>query len=291
MRRIDRTAIPPSLDGPVSAGGKELAAAKEFFESQANAGKSFEFKAYKGADVRDAMRTMFHRKCAYCETFYAPAMPDDVEHYRPKAAYLDRGKQHKPGYWWLAMEWSNLLPSCADCNRARAQEIVGVERRMAAGKANQFPLGTGSVRGTPTKGVTREKALLLDPTVDDPAEHLEFLPDGGVRPTEVGGKDDARGRATIDVVALQRRDLVDARAAAALATRAAITHVVETLDDIARFESMPGLSKKQRDALLADFRARLARNLRELEAKANPETPYSAVAEAMIADFKAERGL
>ncbi|WP_328993952.1 hypothetical protein OG394_06210 [Kribbella sp. NBC_01245] len=289
MRRVERAVTPPSLDGPASAGGMELAAAKEFFKR--TAGGSFEFKAYKRPDVRAAMRAMFHRKCAYCESFYAPVMPDDVEHYRPKAAYIDRGKQHKPGYWWLAMEWSNLLPSCADCNRARIQEIVGLEGRMTAGKANQFPLATGSVRGSAAKGVAREKALLLDPTVDNPAEHLEFLADGGVRPTEVAGKDSARGRTTINVVALQRRDLVDARSTAALATRAAIAHVIDTMNDIARFESMPGLPKKQREALVAEFRERLARNLREMEAKAAPETPYSAVAEAMITDFKAERGL
>jgi uncharacterized protein (TIGR02646 family) len=291
MRRIDRTPTPPSLAGPVSPGGKELAAAKEFYESKANAGASFEFKAYKAADVRQAMRAMFHRKCAYCETFYAAAMPDDVEHYRPKAAYMDRGRQRKPGYWWLAMEWSNLLPSCADCNRARSQEIVGVERRMTAGKANQFPLGTGSVRGTSSKGVTGENALLLDPTVDDPADHIEFGPDGFVRPIEVGGQDDPRGRATIEVVALQRRDLVDARLRAADATHAAIAHVADTLDDIAMFETMPGLAKKQRDAQVARLRERLARDVREMEAKADPETPYSAVAEAMVAEFKAKRGL
>jgi uncharacterized protein (TIGR02646 family) len=290
VRRVDRAATPQSLDGPDSPGAKELTAATAFFKARAPAG-SFAFKAYKGADVREAMRDMFRRKCAYCETFYAPAMPDDVEHYRPKAAYVDRGKPHKPGYWWLAMEWTNLLPSCADCNRARSQEIVGLERRLTAGKANQFPLGTGSRRGTPTTGIAREKPLLLDPTRDDPAEHLEFLPDGNVRARLVDGVESKRGVATIDVVALRRRDLVDARKAAAVATAAAMAHVVDTLDDIATFTAMKGIPKRRRAALLADLRDRLTRTLQELEAKAGAETPYSAVAEGMIAEFKAERGL
>jgi uncharacterized protein (TIGR02646 family) len=301
MRRIERPPTPASLDGPTSAGGKELAAAQEVFapkvtrgarRSRTTASPSFPFKAYKGDDVREAMRTMCHRKCAYCETFYAPAMPDDVEHYRPKAAYIDQGKQCKPGYWWLAMEWSNLLPSCADCNRARKQKIVGGERRQTAGKANQFPLATGSVRGTAATGVGQEKPLLLDPSVDDPAEHLEFLPDGNVRPTEVDGEDSPRGVATIDVVALRRIDLVDARKAAAVATEAAIAHVEDTMKDIRTFQTMPGLSKKRREALVAEYRERLARNVREMEAKAGADTPYSAVAEAMIAAFRAaQRGL
>jgi uncharacterized protein (TIGR02646 family) len=294
MRHVERAETPPSLDGPASVGGMELAAATPYFNPAANAGaakKVFEFKAYKGSDVRDALQAMFHNKCAYCEFFYAPGMPLDVEHYRPKAAYTDRGKQHKPGYWWLAMEWSNLLPSCIDCNRARAQEIVEVEGRMTAGKANQFPLARGSIRGTAANGVAKEKPLLLDPTVDDPAEYLEFLPNGGVRPKELDGKDSARGRATIDVVALQRRGLVDGRMLTVIATRAAIERVIETMKDIKDFGSMPGIPIKLREQRVADLRERLARNLRDLEAKAAPETQFSAVAEAIIADFKAKQGL
>jgi uncharacterized protein (TIGR02646 family) len=291
MRRVERTPAPPSLNGPESAGGKELVAATTFYNIASNKTKSFPFSAYKAADVRDAMRAMFHRKCAYCETFYAPAMPDDVEHYRPKAAYLERGKQRKPGYWWLAMEWSNLLPSCADCNRHRNQEIVGTDGRKVAGKANQFPLVDGSVRGTAKAGVGSETPLLLDPTVDDPAEHIEFLPNGVVRPRLQGSVQSARGRTTIEVVALLRKDLVHARLTAAVATNAAIEHVVRTIDDIRWVTELPGISKRDRDARLKELRSRLDQNLADLEAKASPDTPYSAVAEALVQSFKAERGL
>ena len=293
MRRVMRTAAPPSLSGPISAGGRELAKAREFFQPVVGTPGTgtFAFTAYKAADVRAAMRAMFHRKCAYCETFYAAAMPDDVEHYRPKAGYTEGGKQHKPGYWWLAMEWTNLLPSCADCNRARSQELVGTERRTVVGKANQFPLAEGSTRGSADAGVVSEQPLLLDPTVDDPAEHLEFLPDGVVRARLVDGGESARGQATIDVVALLRRDLVDARAAASLATRAAIQHVVDTLDDVTRVATRTGVREPDRAAELALLRERLTRNVAELEVKAAAETPYSSVAEALITEFKAGRGL
>lgn len=292
MRRVRRAAVPASLAGPGSKGMAELDKARTFFNVQANRTKSFDFQAYKGEDVRDALRKMFHRKCAYCETFYAPAMPDDIEHYRPKGAYIEAGKPKKPGYWWLAMAWANLLPSCADCNRARGQQIVGLDRKETKGKANQFPLAPGSVRATAQTGMAGERPLLLDPTAGArPERHLEFLPDGIVRPALVNGAESERGRVTIDVVALLRRDLVDARAVAARETEAAIQHVRDTMADISEFKVLPGISAEKRKEKLAELRVRLDRNLADMEAKAAPATPYSMVAEALVRAFKAEVGL
>ena len=292
MRRVRRTAAPASLAGPGSTGLVELDKARDFFNVQANLKKAFEFKAYKGDDVRDALRKMFNKKCAYCETFYAPAMPDDIEHYRPKGAYVEGGKPTKPGYWWLAMSWTNLLPSCADCNRCRRQQIVGRERKETKGKANQFPLAPGSVRATTEAEIEAEVPLLLNPTAGPrPEKHLEFLADGTVRPALVNGAESELGKVTIDVLALLRRDLVEARELAAKATKAAIQNVRDTLDDIAEFEALPGISAAKRKERLAALEIRLDRNVAEMEVKAARNTPYSAVAVPLVRAFKAEKGL
>lgn len=291
MRHVTRSAVPASLDGPDSPGAKELVRARAFFADENNRARSFAFKAYKGADVRAAMRTMFHRKCAYCEAFYAPTMPDDVEHYRPKAAIRDEGRVTKPGYWWLAMAWSNLLPSCADCNRARAQEIEGAGRRAVVGKANQFPLVAGSPRATEEGAEAKEVALLLDPTVDDPSPHLEFRDNGSVHPALMGEAESERGRTTIEVVALMRRDLVDARRIVARETQAAIRHVQETLDDIRFTEMQQGLLAHDKADRLAALRERLARDVDDMERKAAVETAYSSVADALVRAYKAMIGL
>jgi uncharacterized protein (TIGR02646 family) len=292
MRRVRRTAAPASLAGPGSRGVVELDKARDFFKVDANKTKSFDFEAYKGEDVRDALRSMFHKKCAYCETFYAPAMPADIEHYRPKGAYIEAGKPKKPGYWWLAMVWTNLLPSCADCNRARRQQIVGSDRKETKGKANQFPLAAGSVRATTEAEVAAERPLLLNPTAGPrPERHLEFLDDGIVRPALVNGAESERGKVTIDVLALQRRDLVEAREVAATETKAAIQHVRDTMADIADFKALPGISAAKRKEKLAELRIRLDRNVAEMEAKAAPATPYSAVAETLVRAFKQANGL
>ena len=75
---------------------------------------------------------IFDNKCAYCETPLV-RQSADAEHYRPKAkvTYKDdeditrrpRVIDHTgaeiehPGYFWLAYNWKNLLPSCEICNR------------------------------------------------------------------------------------------------------------------------------------------------------------------------------
>ncbi len=69
-------------------------------------------RRYKHKDIKDALMTLYHGKCAYCET-YDPS--PHVEHYRPK-----RG-----GYYWLAYSWDNLIISCSQCNTK---------------KGNQFPI-------------------------------------------------------------------------------------------------------------------------------------------------------
>ena len=81
----------------------------------------------------------FHGKCVYCETPMNDIFPGDVEHYRPKGKVTDENydlvymqnddgsfvsdengenKPH-PGYFWLAYEWTNLMPSCTYCNRPK----------------------------------------------------------------------------------------------------------------------------------------------------------------------------
>ncbi|RZK35514.1 MAG: hypothetical protein EOO57_08960, partial [Hymenobacter sp.] len=42
---------------------------------------------YAARDVKQQLQADQHQKCAYCETYFVPSSPGDVEHYRPKAAY------------------------------------------------------------------------------------------------------------------------------------------------------------------------------------------------------------
>ena len=155
---------------------------------------SFEFNRYRSVEVKRELDEIFHGKCAYCESFYSKTQPVDVEHYRPKGA-VDGENGHR-GYWWLAMEWENLLPSCIDCNRKRGQRTPkpNQQNSMAelndegdfargktfnTGKQSAFPLVENSLRAKwdPSQkavDVSVEQRLLLDPTRDKPEDHLVF---------------------------------------------------------------------------------------------------------------------
>ncbi|MEK9939970.1 MAG: hypothetical protein VW548_03245, partial [Methylotenera sp.] len=147
MRKVDRASVPApaSLVGAGCSGAEELNKARDYYSALAKKAelsavakgkkpkaaksakakksaeetksrKAFEFKAYKNDDVRHALFTLFHGKCAYCEARYDTTAPVDIEHFRPKGG-ID-GTDHL-GYWWFAATWLNLLPSCIDCNRKR----------------------------------------------------------------------------------------------------------------------------------------------------------------------------
>jgi uncharacterized protein (TIGR02646 family) len=133
-----------------------------------------------------------HGKCAFCEARLTAHQHGDVEHFRPKAAVLGpTGELERPGYWWLAWEWTNLLFVCQICNQVH--------------KKNRFPLADPAARARgPSDGLDREAPLLLDPTNDEPADHLAFHGELVVPTTQ-------RGRETHDVVGLSRPALEEDR--------------------------------------------------------------------------------
>jgi hypothetical protein len=115
--------VPPDFSNPTSAISRERTEAIAFFEKRMNRTKSFPFKAYKSKVIVNALNKHFGFKCAYCESFYGATAPPDVEHYRPKGEIVDGKHTLRPGYYWVAVEWKNLLPSCRDCNSLRKHEF------------------------------------------------------------------------------------------------------------------------------------------------------------------------
>jgi hypothetical protein len=154
--------------------------------------RAFEFdnKVYGSAAVKAALRAAQHDKCCYCEGYFAAHSPGDIDHFRPKAC-VQQGRGDPlsyPGYYWLAYTWANLYYGCDICNRS--------------GKKNLFPLLDKTQRLTsPDDPIAREQPLILDPSgPDSPRDHIRFN-----GPTPYGLTD--VGRATIDIVKLDRGDL------------------------------------------------------------------------------------
>lgn len=196
MRRVRRSGVPvpQSLVASGGAGRAELGRARTHFGTLPSPEKKFVFTAYKGDDVRHALEQLFFGKCAYCEGRYDVSGPVDIEHFRPKGE-VDGAPDH-PGYWWLAAVWTNLLPSCVDCNRKRWQRTPSNSASLAVlqatsgtapgyallktGKESAFPLADEAHRvsdepaGGPSAAHLAEGAMLIDPATDDPAGHLIF---------------------------------------------------------------------------------------------------------------------
>ena len=64
-------------------------------------------------------------KCAYCETKYLKNSDNWLEHYRPKSQY-----------YWLAYEWSNLIPTCTKCNRIKKAKFPIIDENYRV----EFPI-------------------------------------------------------------------------------------------------------------------------------------------------------
>lgn len=95
----------------------------------------------------------------------------DIEHFWPKSAFPMR-----------TFVWSNLLLCCTGCGRF---------------KGDRFPL---SPAGEP---------LLVDPSAEDPWEHLDFDPDTGnltVRYDSVSCTPSAKGECTVRILQLDQRE-------------------------------------------------------------------------------------
>lgn len=273
MIRIDRTGVatPSLLVSEDNRAAKERRRAAAALKQHRDEGKpdhewKFSYDVYSDAAVKSALAQLFHNKCAYCETLYSASQPMDVEHWRPKGQIENSdpdGDPIKPGYWWLAADWDNLLPSCIDCNRRRKQRDVVTNEVVNLGKLDQFPLLAGDhVRDEGDVAV--ERPALINPCIDDPAAFFEFTPEGVIRPREgLSPIDEGRAAASIRVYALNRSGLVhNRRETLALAELSAlIVHKVVQL----RVDN-PDMTDETRvvvDHMIASEFASLARRCRD----------------------------
>ena len=315
MRAVSRgnQPAPACLDAADKKGLTELQRARAH-ELNANPKKgSFEFAIYKHDEVKLRLNALFHGKCAYCETFYSASAPVDVEHYRPKGA-VSEDETH-PGYWWLAMRWDNVLPSCIDCNRKRKQRVPLISTSLAdlyrssppasfasgqSGKKDSFPIAATGQRLQPEgEGYGTELPLLLDPTRDDPQRHLRFhidhkVPLGMVLPVDKKGVASERGAMSISVYGLNRLGLVQERTRL-LRQLAFLGDLAIELGAIVEELEQPPVAAALAGAGVPEVASRLRllqdRTLAEMKAMAQPQAPYSAMARAWAGGLQAAAGL
>lgn len=184
------------------------AATKELIEKY-EAGEELKISDRLYKRMRQVLFDAFHGKCAYCERKFVLDQSGDVEHFRPKKAILDENgrpvkidrdgvEMDHPGYFWLAYDWHNLLPSCAKCNRLSRTRDGGL-----IGKGSRFPVASFRAREPGEEAV--EEPLFVHPVFDNPEEHF-VLDEMGV----LGWKT-PRGKACIEMLGLNREGMPEAR--------------------------------------------------------------------------------
>jgi len=172
-------------------------------------------------EYRPFLHELTRGKCAYCESPLRDDSPDEINHFRPIRS-VDQDASH-PGYYWLAYEWTNLLPSCAACSR---------------NKGDQFPLRPGTARAQPSDPDVRiESPMMIDPCAAREifGRHFHFRESGEITAAS------PRGDATIAILGLNRSQLVAAR-------RAQGEKMRKTL--LARFPGFAKVNEADRGALL-----------------------------------------
>jgi hypothetical protein len=228
------------------------------------AGDKIDSDLYKGG--RKVILDFFHNKCAYCESQLDNNQRyGDVEHYRPKGRVTDAegqpvyvaGEPH-PGYYWLAYDWTNLLPACSACNRPGEHPDLS-----SSGKYDRFPVVDESKRArTPDDALEPpDVTILINPYLENPADHLVFDDATGfIAPRTT------KGKLTIKILGLNRQGLVTARKEAAQAAKVAYAMQTTTLFNL----------RVQRSDLAADaVRASRDADVAKYE---RGEQPYCAVA-------------
>ena len=191
--------LPPKPQIPSTLTTSKITAALSKIRSKIENGQEIKAKDFPSHwledDVRLALWRYQHKKCCYCERIRDPKREPDVEHFRPKTEVDGVGK---PGYWWLAYDWSNLFFSCKKCNQT---------------KLAQFPMVEGAHVRTPSGNVSTEKPVLPHPVDDNPEDFISFRWEFEPLPIAVPiGKDNLhRGERSITILGLDDGDIAEQR--------------------------------------------------------------------------------
>jgi uncharacterized protein (TIGR02646 family) len=178
------------LEGDPSATASQVKSARDKVTKAQN--------KYRHPQVKDALVRMFKGKCAYCESLVTVVTYGQIEHFYPKAQYVDR-----------TFRWDNLLLSCDVCNNAQH-------------KGTKFPLDES---GNP---------LLINPTISKPEIHLLFTWDPVAGLAAVYGRD-PRGTETVKTFDLNgltgRKELIKNRSNHVRRLMALVPFVTQGIDE------------------------------------------------------------
>lgn len=195
MIKIDKSTL--AVPGILANNGRGEKAAEKLKSAFDNGDTTFVFdkSIYGHKTVKEVLKKIQHSKCCFCEAKIEHISHGDVEHFRPKAGYqIDESQELvKPGYYWLAYDFTNLFFCCQVCNQVY--------------KKNYFPLADESNRAkSHNDELALEDSLILHPVHDEIEKHLLF--DAEIVKPKNGSR---KGAETIKRTGLNREFLLKER--------------------------------------------------------------------------------
>lgn len=161
-------------------------------------------------------------KCAYCESDLTD-LQVNIDHFRPQNAAADmEGKISSDHYWWLALKWNNLLPSCQTCNSNKKNYFPVLKKRATvnySGKETLFSI---------------EKPVLIDPEYENPEDYFYYNNEGMIFAKS------ERGRISIELLCLNREDLIIGRRNALISLEKTFIEIREIETSSANYETIEG---------------------------------------------------
>jgi len=300
MIKIKRSDCPEELKTgltPPSKGQLETEDSILFFQDPANHSSKYQktgkngtrinesYTIYKEKTVRELLQKMCYGKCAYCESRITAIYSGDIDHFRPKK-----------DYHWLAADWENLLFACPFCNQTHTHKITkdGKIEEVVQGKLDQFPLLDKAYQLTIHQGnifLTDVKAykevfdreerlrLLIKPCTDENIEAY-FKYDDGIILVGDGLDPVARRKAetSIEVYALQRLGLVQAREAKVIQIKAQIKRVEIAIAELDKYFNSSEIKRTYYEGLLR-------KEMQILKRFQEPDQEYAGLARYIIREY------
>ncbi|MBK9497785.1 MAG: hypothetical protein IPO06_00120 [Leptospiraceae bacterium] len=221
-------------------------------------------KHYGQADVKKKLYELYHSKCGYCEIKEHNDVLQ-IDHYRPKNRKSNRKDYNEfKGYYWLALEWSNLVLVCGYCNRYKSEQfdISGTVRAKVENflTNNEIDISKCIISNLELK---QENPLIVNPEVDNPDNSLYFKNDGTIHAK------DNKGIYTIKVFHLYDDRLVKKR-------KEIIDHYIEDfLNKYKAFKEIFGVpdfsSSEFKNFLMIQVKA----TINDIEKRQKPEYEFS----------------
>lgn len=209
-------------------------------------------------DVLGKLLEIHRSKCAYCEQKISISNSSVfLTYYRPYAQY-----------YWLAYEWSNMLPVCKACY-LYAEHDFPVENEQHHRVSSPPKLRQDWLpNGIP---FLKEKPLLLNPEMDKPEKYLVFNPEGYLEAIE----QNSRAINTIAAYQLNKGQVVVARKKKIEAFFIRFEKAILTFK---RFDADNSPSPKAMDEYFIPI-------FEDLVSMSNPEAEFSLLGKSMLYDF------